>query len=176
MQEAHPAIVVSKLMSTQTLAFKFRQPKTQASGVMFQDPPYTISANVRIRTETRRLFYAVVVPEYLDAWLRVPDHDAAWAVTPLHQTPGFTLNWRNARAAHSRILAVYKTCRRRKLIIGWKLENGDLLKESSVVIRISGDFGCSVLSLFHSGFATLDDFAWHRQFWNLSLVRLARLF
>lgn len=181
-QSGHPyhhsvyTLVVSNLMATQALALKYRRSQTQVGEVGFEDPPYTISACVRVRADTRRLFQAVVVPEYLDAWLRVPEDEASWAVTPLQQTAGFVLDWCDARATQSRILAVYKTCRRRKLTICWKLEKDHLLKESSVIMRLSGDFGCSVLSLFHSGFGTFDDFAWHRQFWNASLERLAKLF
>jgi uncharacterized protein YndB with AHSA1/START domain len=161
-------------MQTQTLTLRYRQPG--AGEVTFQDPPYIISASVRIRTDIRRLFQAVVVPEYLDAWLRVPEHEVSSAVTPLQQSVGFALKWRSARATQSQILATYRTCRRRKLIISWKIEKNSLLKESSVILRLSGDFGCSVLSLFHSGLGTFDDFAWHRQFWHLSLERLVNLF
>lgn len=163
-------------MATQTLAPRYRQLKTKAGEVTFRDPPYTISASVRVRTDTRRLFQAVVVPEYLDAWLRVPEQGVSWAVAPLQKTAGFVLNWRNAHVTQSQILATYRTCRRRKLIVGWKLQRNNCLTESHLMMNLNGDFGCSVLTLFHSGFGTFDDFAWHRQLWHLSLERLANLF
>ena len=167
---------MSNPMSTQTLASRYRQPRTRAGEVTFKDPPLTVCASVRVRTETRRLFQAVVVPEYLDAWLRVPEQDVSWAVAPLQQTAGFVLNWRIAGVAQSQILAIYKTCRRRKLIVGWKLHKNNCLTESRLIMNLNGDFGCSVLTLFHTGFGTFDDFAWHRQLWHLSLERLANLF
>lgn len=163
-------------MSTRALALKYRRARPQPAGVGFQDPPYTISAIVRVRAEIRRLFQAVVVPEYIETWLRVPEQQASWAVAPLQQSPGFSLDWCNATATQSRILAVYKTCRRRRLMICWKVEQNQVLKESTVILRLSGDFESSILSLFHTGFGTFDDFAWHRQFWSASLERLVRLF
>lgn len=167
---------VSNPMSTQTIAVRYRPAQMYADAVGFKDPPYLISASVRVRAETRRLFQALMVPEYLEAWLRVPGEGTPCTVTPLQQAAGFALNWHSANATQSRILAIYRTCRRRKLMICWKLERDDLARESTVVMHLNGDFGCSVLSLLHLGFKSFDDFAWHRQLWGTSLERLAKLF
>lgn len=164
---------VSNLMSPEELTLRDRRDQTQAALV---EAPYTISASVRVRAEARRLFQALTVPEYLEAWLRVPEVRGSSVVTPLHQPAGFALDWCNADETRSRILAVYKTCRRRRLMICWRLERNQLYRESSVTMRLTGDFGCSVVSLFHSGFRTFDDFDWHRKFWNASLERLSKLF
>jgi len=164
------------LMATQALAPKEQGAQMQGGQVGFRDPPYTINASVRVRAETRRIFQAVVVPEYLEAWLSIPEDGILWAITPLQHGVGFALNWCNANATRSRIVAFYSTCKRRKLTIGWRLEKNDLPRESIVIMRISGDFGWSILSLFHVGFRTFDEFAWHRQLWGASLERLAKLF
>jgi hypothetical protein len=163
-------------MSFHPPAVTQRQPKEQCGVVDFDDTRYAVSAQIHVRAETRRLFHAIVVPEYLEAWLRVPDAGASLIVSPLKQSTGFAFNWCNAIDLQSRIVAVYKICRRRRLTLCWKIENGGYQSESTVVMRLAGNFGSSTLSVFHSGFACFADFTWHRQFWNDSLRSLANLF
>lgn len=162
-------------MSTQPLVSEYRQHEMLAGKKGLDRSPYSIHTSVRVRAETRRLFQAVFVPEYLEAWLRVPEEGALWDVKPLPQSEGFILDWSNG-GVRSRIVGVYKTCRRRKLMIEWNLNTRHHWNESSVIMRLSGDFGNSILSLCHSGIETFDDFAWHWKLWNASLERLARLF
>lgn len=169
-------LLVSTLMSIQALALKYREAQMRSGAVGFKDPPYTIDACVRVHAETRRIFQAIVVPEYLEAWLRIPEAGTSWEIAPLWQTTGFALKWCSAKAAQTRILAAYKIRRKRNLTICWTLEKDELPRDSTVIIRINGDFGWSVLSLFHVGFRTFDEFAWHRQLWGTSLERLANLF
>ena len=138
------------------------------------DPHYTVSASIRVRAETRRLFQALVVPEYLEAWLWIPEEGASWSITPMQRTEGFVLESFNSKPL--RVIAGYTSWRRRRLSIRWRLEKNRLIEESNVLLRLIGDFECSVLSLCHSGLRSFEEYAWHRRLWTESLERLTKLF
>lgn len=161
-------------MLTQSTELKSSHPPAATRKVRAVGLPYTICASVRVRADTRRLFQALVVPEYLEAWLWIPDAGASWSVFPMDPAQGFVLEGANPKAF--RILAGYTTWRRRRLSICWRLERNRLLKVSSVALRLVGDFECSVLSLCHTGLGSSEEFAWHRRLWTESLDRLTRLF
>jgi hypothetical protein len=136
-------------------------------------PPYAICLSVRVRAETRRLFQALVVPEYLETWLRIPE-EGACTIAPMKEPNGFVLQCASPKAV--RIEAGYSAWRRRRLSINWRLEKNRIVRESSVAMRLIGDFECSVLSLCHTGLGSSEEFAWHRRLWTESLERLTKLF
>lgn len=163
------------LMSTQRIEFETYSLETPtARKVRAVEPTYTISMSTRVHAETRRLFQALVVPEYLETWLRIPDEGVSWSLIPMEPAQGFVLECANPKPF--RIFAGYTTWRRRRLSIRWRLERNRLIKESSVALRLIGDFEYSVLSLCHTGLGSLEELTWHRRFWTESLESLSRLF
>ena len=162
------------LMSTQAMELKSDSLKAPRRENLAADPPCAFCASVRVRAETRRLFEALVIPEYVETWLRIPDADASWSIMPMQCPRGFVLECASSKTF--RIFATYTTWRRRRLSICWRLERNRLINESSVTVRLIGDFEWSVLSLCHTGLNSLDEYAWHRRLWTESLERLTRLF
>jgi uncharacterized protein YndB with AHSA1/START domain len=160
-------------MSTQRLEFKPYSLPMPTGKLHAVRPPYAICISVRVRAETRRLFQALVVPEYLETWLRIPEEDAC-SIAPMEEPKGFILQSSNPKAV--RIEAGYSAWRRRRLSICWRLEKNRLVRESNVAMRLIGDFECSVLSLCHTGLGSFEEFAWHRRLWTESLERLTKLF
>lgn len=161
-------------MATQRLEFKPYGLEIPTRKVRAEDPPYAICASVRVRAETRRLFQALVVPEYLETWLRIPEEGASSSIVLMDGPNGFILQ--SADPKRVRILAGYTSWRRRRLSICWRLERNRLIKQSSVALRLIGDFECSVLSLCHTGLGSLEEYAWHHRLWTESLERLTKLF
>lgn len=164
---------ITSTLRTELKHYSVWTPKAQARPV---GPPYTIRASIRVRAETRRLFQALVIPEYIETWLSVPYQEASWSLTPLQTRKGFVLECSDRNARMLRILAGFTAWRRRRLSIRWKLEGNRQLNESSVAVRVVGDFECSILSLCHTGLDSLEDFRFHQQLWSGSLDRLGKLF
>lgn len=160
------------LMSTQRLELKPYSLQMEMEKGRAVNPPYTICMSVRVRAETRRLFQALVVPEYLETWLRIPE--GASSIAPMEEAKGFILQSSTPKAI--RIEAGCNAWRRRKLSIRWRVEKNRLVRESNVAMRLTGDFECSVLSLCHTGLGSTEDCAWHRRLWAESLERLTKLF
>ena len=49
-------------------------PVSASSSVrVLESPPFDILGGTRIEAETRRVLYALAMPEYLEAWLQFPD-------------------------------------------------------------------------------------------------------
>src|SRR5215475_7467916 len=103
-------------MSTQRLEFKPYSLQLPTGKLHAVKPPYAICISVRVRAETRRLFQALVVPEYLETWLRIPE-EAACSIAPMEEPNGFILQSSNPKAV--RIEAGYSAWRRRRLSICW---------------------------------------------------------
>lgn len=163
-------------MSTQTLELKPHRRQTNSGEVCLQDSPYTIRASVRIRAETRRLFQALTSPEYLEAWLYIPDAGSSWSLAANQSLTGFLIESNDLNPDKLRIFAAYTCFRRRRLSLHWKMERNRQVRESIVAMRLHGDFEYSVLSLCHAGLRFFDDVVWHRKLWAASLQRLAKLF
>lgn len=161
-------------MSTQAMELQFDRFHATTAGDCAADSPYTVSASIRVRAETRRLFQALVVPEYLEAWLKIPDEGASWSIIPMQRAEGFVLESVNCKPV--RIFAGYTSWRRRRLSISWRVERNRLSEESSVIVRLAGDFECSILSLCHTGLGSFEEYVWHRRLWTESLERLTKLF
>ncbi|HLY40221.1 MAG TPA: SRPBCC domain-containing protein [Terracidiphilus sp.] len=163
-------------MSTLAPELKHHRRRTNSGEVLLQDSPYTICASIRVRAETRRLFQALTSPEYLEAWMCIPDAATRWPLVATHGLSGFLIESFDLDSDWIRILAAYTAFRRRRLSIHWSTERKHQIRESAVAMRLHGDFEYSVLSLCHAGFGSFDEVAWHRQLWAASLGRLAKLF
>lgn len=163
-------------MSSHTIELKHNLRSTPVGQARVEGPPYAVCASLRVKAETRRLFQAFVTPEYLEAWLCVPNRGPSWSVTPIESPPGFVLESSDQNEKAVRVLAGFNAWRRRRLSIRWKFERNRQFNESRVTVRLIGDFECSILSLCHTGLSSPDDFGFHRQLWSESLDRLATLF
>ena len=129
-----------------------------------------------IRADTRRLFHALTVPEYLETWLCLPGHHLGCSTAATRIKDDYLLEHYCGTSAALSITGSYLVCRRRNVSFSWNV-NGDLLvPETRVDIRLRGDFENSRLLLMHSGFASSADYAWHKALWTASMGRLMRLY
>jgi uncharacterized protein YndB with AHSA1/START domain len=138
--------------------------------------PGDLALSVSLRAETRRVFQALTLPEYLEMWIRIPCAGRLCSVTALQAGPNFALEHCCAGSPTGRITGRYLVCRRRKLLLSWLAHRGFDGRETSLSMRLCGDFGSSTLTLCQSGFRDLQDKAWHLELWQASFAALARLF
>ena len=161
-------------MSTQRTERESHSLRNSTRSDAIAAPPYTICMSARVHAEARRLFQALVVPEYLEMWLRIPDESAACRLIPMEPAHGFVLE--SAGASPVRIFVSYTPWRRRRLSISWRVERNRLVRESMVTLRLIGDFEFTVLSICHTGLMSAEELMWHRRLWTESLERLKGLF
>jgi hypothetical protein len=156
-----------------------RQPR----GVSNQDiasatdaPSWTVNLECSVAADTRRIFYALTVPEYIEAWICVPGYHPECRNVTSRNAHGFQIEHHCSSGATTKICGTYCSFLKRKLSFSWRPALGSAVADSFVDIRLHGDFERSILRLRHFGLDSEDDFRWHSAFWSSSIARLCRLF
>ena len=146
--------------------------RTQSNGAPLDKHPVVHVAK-NIPAERRRVFFALTVPEYMESWLAIPSAPPSRVVVRA-QKHGFSISCLEGETPHS-IRCCYRACDSNKLIFDWKHDAILSTRPSLVTIRLIGEFERTNLELTHS---KLDQASarWHREFWEVSLTRLSRLF
>jgi uncharacterized protein YndB with AHSA1/START domain len=136
----------------------------------------SLSMEVSIRADARRLFYALTDPEYLEVWICIPGHQSGCSTAAVRNDRDYAIE----HLCHGRrsvsITGNYRVCQRRNVEFTWRVEGDVCVPETQVDVRLRGDFDRTILTLRHSGFACSFDFSWHRSLWDLSIARLVALY
>ena len=136
----------------------------------------SISLEVSIQADTRRLFHALTAPEYLETWMSLPDERSGCSTVAARNDQDYLIEHSCDGTPSVLISGRYLVCRRRNLVFSWRVDGDRNVAETKVDIRLRGDFERTKLILTHSGFAFRQDSAWHRTLWSASLNRLAALY
>jgi hypothetical protein len=132
-----------------------------------------IALSVNVDADARRISQALTEPEYLEAWICMPDQAEGSSIVASKRTNGYGLDhWRAGRVVTS-IIGSFLSCHQRKMRLSWRNLRGPNSAESLVDFRIRGNFGSSVLELRQTAFISADDYLWHRTLWQRSLESLA---
>ena len=136
----------------------------------------SLSLEVSIRADVRRLFHALTDPEYLEAWVCLPGHRPECSTAAMRQDRDYAIEHLCDTRRSIAISGSYRICRRRNVTFSWRVDGDVCVGETEVDIRLQGDFERTTLTLRHSGFVSSFDLAWHRALWDLSMSRLASLY
>ena len=137
--------------------------------------PWHIALTVNVNADRHRLYQALTLPEYMEAWVRLPRaHCQEVAATCTAE--GYRIVGRSGDGTEVSIGGTYRVSRRSKIVFTWKRGGASTLLPSLVMIRLLGDFARSTLYLAHSGLASKAEYAWQMEFWERSLGRLQALF
>jgi uncharacterized protein YndB with AHSA1/START domain len=157
--------------------------RQQLRGVSKQDrtsgsetPSWTVNLECSVAADTRRIFYALTVPEYIEAWICVPGYHPECRNVTSRNTHGFQIEHHCSTGTATKIRGTYCSFLKRKLSFSWQPAEGSSAGESFVDIRLHGDFERSILRLRHFGLDSEEDFNWHSTFWSSSIARLCKLF
>lgn len=138
--------------------------------------PWHIALMVSVNAERHRLYQALTMAEYMEAWVRLPGAYGDQEVSATCAAESYRIVGRSCDGAEITIAGIYRVSRRSKIIFTWKRGSAPTSSPSLVTIRLLGDFARTTLYLAHSGLASKTEFAWHREFWEGSLGRLCCLF
>jgi uncharacterized protein YndB with AHSA1/START domain len=168
------ALMLRSFMSTHTFpgipAGAIREWKRYSPTVL----PLSISVVASVNADRHRIFQALTVPEYIEAWFSAPG--AIEGRTEVFAIADFlSISYSCPRGERFTILCSYKVCRRNKLLLTWERVSLSGAEPSMVKIRLLGDFGRTTVHVTHVG-VTPSDQQWHRDLWESSLRKLGKLF
>jgi len=135
---------------------------------------FSISAMTSVNADRNRIYQALTVPEYIEAWLSVPSAIAGRTGVMAGET-SFSIGYWCTQHVQRRIFCSYQVRRRSKLVFTWQHSTPTEATASMVKIRLLGDFGRTTVHVTHVGL-TLSDQQWHQSLWALSLLKLSKLF
>lgn len=137
------------------------------------DKATEVSVWKSVNADRSRLFQALTLPEYMDAWLVAPF--ALPGSTSVTVGPDCFLVSYKRNGREERFVGSYKVLRRGKVQFSWKRDSFDETTSSLVRIRLMGDFERTTVHLTHMGLDAMEQ-ANYRALWEASLEKLARLF
>lgn len=134
-----------------------------------------IELAVIVRADRKRVSQALILPEYVEAWLAFPEPQVHGTVSMYRSGTAYCIS-RTGGGADIRICGSYRAMRRGKVVLSWQNEHTGTPATSIVSFSLYGEFDRTKLVLFHSGFASERDYLWHLELWAKSLARLKALF
>lgn len=129
-----------------------------------------------VRADARRLFHALTVPEYLETWVSLPGHNLGCSMAAARSNQDYVIEHYCEGSPALRITGTYSVCRRRNVVLSWRVEGNLSIPETEVDIRLRGNFESTTLIVRHTGFAAEADCAWHKGLWTVSMRRLIALY
>ena len=138
-------------------------------------PDRTIALSIAVDADARRISQALTEPEYLEAWISLPNHADDSRIVASKRADGYRLNQVRAGRSIASFVGSFLFCHRRKMRLSWRDEAIPEMNESLVDFRIRGNFASSVLELRHTALRSAGEFLWYQQLWSVSLARLATI-
>ncbi len=136
---------------------------------------WNIAMTVAVDADTRRIFQALTVPEYLEAWIDMPDQTPCSRLTASQNANGFRLDHYSAGRIAVSIVGSYLSCHQRKMRLRWRRDDLRGWAQSVVDFRLRGNFRTSTLELRHISLGSAEEFSWHQKLWQGSLAKLTSL-
>lgn len=136
---------------------------------------WSIAMSIDVDADAVRIFHALTVPEYLEAWISMPGEPEGSAVVASAAENGYRLDQYSAGSVALSIASSYLFCHHRKMRLFWRKTRSLICSESLVDFRLRGNFASSILELRHTAIASADEYLWHQSFWHGSLQKLAFL-
>lgn len=142
---------------------------------------WAIALSITVDADARRISQALTEPEYLEAWIVMPNHSPdqspdhskdSWVVAS-KKTNGYRLDQCRAGRVISSVMGTFLFCHQRKMRLLWLSLSRNDQAASLVDFRIRGNFASSVLELRHTAIRSSNEFHWHQELWRASLERLA---
>jgi hypothetical protein len=135
----------------------------------------SIALSIGVHADARRISQALTEPEYLEAWISMPNVAGDSRIVASKREDGYRLDQVRAGRSIASFLGSFLFCHQRKMRLSWRDAAAPEMTESLIDFRIRGNFASSVLELRHTALASTGEFLWYQQLWRVSLVRLATI-
>jgi hypothetical protein len=137
---------------------------------------WTIAITIGVIADPRRLLQALTVPEYLEAWISIPDMETGSSIVASQEARCYRLDHYCDGRLNMSITGACLFCNQRKMSFSWRKEGHSIGAESLVDFRLRGNSGSSILQVRHSALSSFEEYLWHQQLWHDSLHKLTSLF
>jgi len=127
-----------------------------------------------IGVESRRLMYALSIPEYIEAWLRPPGADELLVFDFLAQDR-FQIDLYRSEARRASIHAYTRVLGKDQICYAWKIISAAGILHTTVDFTLTGRQNRCNLLLNHLGFRTGEDRTWHSSMWRRSMMKLREI-
>ena len=134
-----------------------------------------VALSFHFNADGGRVFYALSIPEYIEAWLQAPDSDDLRFVFNQVAEETFHIDLYRGQTLHASVDASCWVVGANQVRYIWKTTSPMASTETLVDMKLLADSGGSVLALKHSGFKDPAESARCRRMWQQSLERLSRL-
>jgi len=134
-----------------------------------------IALSFHFNADSGRVFYALSIPEYIEAWLQAPDTDDTRFIFSQVTEDAFRIDLYRGQTLQASVDASCWVVGANQVRYIWKTTSTLDTTETLVDMKLlSGSTGC-VLALKHSGFNDPAESARCHRMWQQSLERLSRL-
>lgn len=137
--------------------------------------PLDIITSIQIEAEVPRLLHALAMPEYMEAWMRLPGADRIECNPDRRSFDRFRIDLFSSDQRQGSIHGACLLSKPNKITYLWEMDHASIPAQSIVEIRLWSYLDRCVLKLRHSGLSTLDDWEWHARMWDHSLDKLRTL-
>lgn len=139
-----------------------------------REPSLRIHVSAEIAAAQRCLFYALTLPEYLEAWLHMPDTTSVRA-TLSNCADELRLDRYRYLQHVGRILVRFQAISEGSICLAWRNFMDVSTSSTSVHVTLRAKQRRCTLDLKHSGFRSEEERRWHDAMWTRSLADLSRL-
>jgi len=165
--------------------FLYPEPEPQSSSFTRNAPPRitterasdwrnrSIALSIGVDADARRISQALTEPEYLEAWISLPDHADDSRIIASKRADGYRLDQVCDGRSITSLVASFLFCHQRKMRLSWRKLAAQEMSESLVDFRIRGNFASSILEFRQTAFISADEYLWHQRLWQRSLGSLA---
>lgn len=136
---------------------------------------WDICLHTAIHADIRRVFNAVTMPEYREAWICPPDANDKCHVVALQTRVCYRIDIYRADALDTRITGSQRKWQPEEMEFTWRKRCESLSIQTMVHIHLHDKSGGTALDLVHSGFTSAAESLWHQRLWSKSLEKLTWL-
>ena len=133
-----------------------------------------VALSFQFKADSSRVFYALSIPEYIEAWLQAPDTEGRFVFNQIEEET-FCIDLYRGETLQATVDGSCWVVGSNQVRYIWRTTSLLDTTETLVDMKLlSGSGGC-VLALRHSGFNDPAESARCRRMWQQSLQRLCRL-
>jgi len=137
-------------------------------------PSLKLHVSAEIAAAQRCLFYALTLPEYLEAWLHMPETTAVRATLARRPDELRLDRYRFLQHVGS-VLVRFHAVSENSIRLAWNHFARGKTSSTSVYVTLRGRRRNCTLDLIHSGFRSEEERHWYNTMWTRSLADLSGL-
>lgn len=134
-----------------------------------------IEFSVTIRADSRRVLYAITIPEYIETWLAPPSASGLRIITKTGDCSDLLLECYNAGRLSARFAVSVDHITETTATMSWHDVPTETASTSIAHFGLKRNQGSCLLNLKHKGLADESTELWYSQMWQQSLSNLCRL-